>query len=149
MIISNCKTGDLSESIFVTESIRRGYSVYTPNFGHSHSADVMVVKPPCRPIAMQLKTATLSKKRSRDYGIMACRGRGLARVPYRLGDFDFLAAWLPDIEKFVFWHLTEIVSRKKINYSPLRHRAPGNWELLTLGDFSPDEDIITVQPCPQ
>jgi hypothetical protein len=147
MSLSHCVTGDLSEAIFAVEGIRRGYTVYTPSVGHSHPADAIIVKPPCRPISVQLKTATVVKNRNRSYSVMVCRGKGSGKVSYQLGDFDILAAWLPDIQQFVFWHFEEIATRKKINYSPLRHRAPGNWEVFAPCDISPLADIITVQPC--
>lgn len=147
MSLSHCNTGDLSESIFAVEGIRRGYTVYTPNVGHSHPADAIVVKPPGRPISVQLKTATIDKGRNQSYSVQVCRGRGLTKMPYQLGDFDILAAWLPDIQLFVFWHFAEIAARKKICYSPLRHRTPDNWEVFAPCDISPVADIITVQPC--
>lgn len=146
MTLSSCLTGDLSESIFAVEAIRRGYTVYTPNVGHSHPADAVVVKPPSRPISMQLKTATIDKGRNCSYSVQVCRGRGKTKVSYQLGDFDILAAWLPDRQLFVFWHFAEIAERKKVCYSPLRHRAPDNWDLLAADDNSPVADIITVQP---
>jgi hypothetical protein len=68
-------------------------------------------------------------------------------MPYQLGDFDILAAWLPDNQLFVFWHFAEIAARKKICYSPLRHRTPDNWEVFAPCDISLVADIITVQPC--
>jgi hypothetical protein len=60
---------------------------------------------------------------------MASRGKR-AKTAYAAGDFDILAAWLPDIEEFVLWRFEEICERKRIRYSPRRHRQPSNWQLL-------------------
>lgn len=122
--------GSLSEAIFAAEATRRGWLVYTTNVGHDEPADAIIVKPPHRPVTIQIKTATVYADRNNAYGVMACRGRGATKSAYLAGDFDILAAWLPDVEKFVFWRFDEIAERKKINYSPLRHRQPGNWDLL-------------------
>ena len=124
-----CKTGDISESIFATQALRRGWWVYTSN-GHARPADAIVVRPPMRPISIQIKTATVYPDREDTYGVMVCRGKGPVKVSYLKGDFDILAAWLPDVEKFVFWRFDEIAERKKIYYSPRRHRQPDNWDLF-------------------
>ena len=138
----NCKTGDISESIFATQALRRGWWVYTSN-GHARPADAIVFRPPMRPISIQIKTASIYADRDNSYGVMVCRGRGAIKVSYLKGDFDILAAWLPDVQKFVFWRFDEIADRKKINYSPRLHRQPDNWNLLE----TPFGDIITPQPC--
>lgn len=138
-----CKTGDISESIFATEALRRGWWVYTSN-GHARPADAIIVRPPLRPITIQIKTATYYADRDA-YGVMACRGKGAVKMSYLKGDFDILAAWLPNVERFVFWRFDEIAERKKINYSPRLHRQPDNWDLLE-GSFA---DIITPHAtCP-
>ena len=129
MIHTACTTGDLSESIFASESLRRGYWVYTSN-GHARPADAIVVRPPLRPITVQIKTATIYTDRDSVYGVMSSRGRGAAKTAYLFGDLDILAAWVPDIEQFVFGRFDEIADRKKICYSPRLHRQPDNWDLF-------------------
>ena len=47
-----------------------------------------------------------------------------------------LAAYLPDRNEFVFWHIDEIRQYGQISYSPKKHRAPGNWQLL--------EELVTT-----
>jgi hypothetical protein len=120
-----CRTGVVSELLFCAQAGMRGWSVFTP-VGHAHAVDVCLVRPGCRPIGIQVKTAGISRG---DYHLTCSRGQGL-KAAYVDGDFDILAAWLPDVEEFVFWTLDDIAGRKTIRYSPKRHRQPGNWDLL-------------------
>ena len=122
--------GPISEAFFACEAIRRGWLVYTTNVGHNEPADAIIVRPPNRPIAVQIKTATIAGDRNFSYGVLSCRGRGKNKRTYRKGDFDVLAALLPDLQKFVFWGFEEIAERKRITYSPRLHRQPDNWDLL-------------------
>ena len=74
-----CKTGDISESIFATQALRRGWWVYTSN-GHARPADAIVVRPPMRPVSIQIKTASVYPDREDTYGVMVCRGKGPVKV---------------------------------------------------------------------
>lgn len=123
----NCDTGDCSEAKFLSEAVTRGWRVYVP-IGHAHAADIVIHRPPFRPVCVQVKTATYCSKRD-SYGVMTSRGKK-NKVPYIQGDFEIIAAWLPQLEQFVFWRFDEIADRKKINYTPRLHRQPDNWDLL-------------------
>jgi hypothetical protein len=128
---TNCHTGAVSELLFCAQAGMRGWSVFTP-VGHAHTVDVCLVKPGGRPIGVQVKTAAIARRyphAAADYHIQSGCGRS-GKTPYGTGAFDVLAAWLPDIEEFAFWTLADIACRKTIRYSPKRHRAPGNWDLL-------------------
>jgi hypothetical protein len=122
---TNCQTGAVSELLFCAQAGMRGWSVFTP-VGHAHAVDVCLIRPGGRPIGVQVKTAGISRG---DYHLTCSRGKGV-KAAYEAGDFDILAAWLPDVEEFVFWTLPDIAGRKTIRYSPKRHRQPGNWDLL-------------------
>ena len=122
---TNCQTGAVSELLFCAQAGMRGWSVFTP-VGHAHAVDVCLVKPGKRPIGIQVKTARADRG---EYHMNCARGKK-TKTPYEAGEFDILAAWLPDIEEFVFWTLPDIASRLTIRYSPKRHRQPGNWDLL-------------------
>jgi hypothetical protein len=122
-----CQKGAVVEMFFYAEAGKKGWDVYVP-LGHSHAADVIIFKPPASPVSVQIKTATYNPQKD-SYGVMASRGLG-PRVAYCAGDFDILAAWLPQEEKFVLWRFDEIRERKKIYYTPRLHRQPDNWELL-------------------
>jgi hypothetical protein len=121
---TNCHTGAVSELLFCAQAGMRGWSVFTP-VGHAHTVDVCLVKPGGRPIGVQVKTAHVSRD-----GYQFNASRPMSKTAYIEGDFDVMAAWLPDIEEFVFWTLACIAGRKAVRYSPKRHRQPGNWDLL-------------------
>jgi len=123
----NCAKGTSAEVRFIFEADERGYKVYVP-LGHAHAADMVIFRPRKRPICIQVKTATYNPARN-NYGVMTSRGKN-NKVLYDRGDFQILAAWLPDLKQFVFWRFDEIKKRKKINYTPRLHRQPDNWELL-------------------
>jgi hypothetical protein len=123
---TNCHTGAVSELLFCAQAGMRGWSVFTP-VGHAHTVDVCLVKPGGRPIGVQVKTAHASRD-----GYQFNASRPISKTAYIKGDFDVMAARLPDIEEFVFWTLACIAGRKVIRYSPKRHRQPGNWELLDM-----------------
>ena len=123
---ANCEKGTHAELLFCAEAGARGWQVLIP-MGHNSTVDVWIFRPPGRPVSVQVKRAYLD--RDGDYGVCLARG-SVQRAPYQAGDFDVLAAYLPDLNEFVLWRFSDINERKKIRYSPKRHRQPGNWELL-------------------
>lgn len=124
--IGNCEKGTHAELLFCAEAGARGWHVLVP-MGHSSTVDVWIFKPPGRPVSVQVKRAWAD--RGGDYNITMARGSVL-REPYRAGDFDVLAGYIPDINEFVLWKFSDIADRKKLRYSPRRHRMYGNWQLL-------------------
>lgn len=129
-------SGSYSEAVFASEAVKRGWYVYTTSVGHSEPADAIIFRPPERPILIQIKTATRRVDRKNAYCIYTGRGRG-SKEAYKKGDFDVLAAWIPDQEKFIFWSFADIRGRVKITYYGSSTRQPGNWEVLddvTFGD---------------
>jgi hypothetical protein len=133
MTMTSCQKGAYAEMLFCAQAGYRGWEVYMP-IGHAQTADVCIFKPPGRPITVQVKMASWDEVQQ-SYVINSSRGKS-SKVTYLAGDFDILAAWLPDVEEFVLWRFDEICERKRIRYSPKRHRALGNWQLL--------EDLITT-----
>lgn len=123
---ANCEKGTHAELLFCAEAGARGWQVLIP-MGHSSTVDVWIFRPPGRPVSVQVKRAY--PDRDGDYCVTLARGYD-DRKSYQLGDFDVLAAYLPDLNEFVLWRFSDINERKKIRYSPKRHRQPGNWELL-------------------
>jgi hypothetical protein len=127
MTMTNCQKGAYAEMLFCAQVGFRGWEVYMP-IGHAQTADVCIFRPPGRPVSVQIKSASWDEDKG-SYVINSSRGKN-SKVAYAAGDFDILAAWLPDIEEFVLWRFEEICERKRIRYSPKRHRAPSNWQLL-------------------
>ena len=123
--MSHCRRGDLTEALFIAGCIVYDWETFKA-FGHDHTADWVLVRGDLR-LTVQVKTATLERG---DYSISVKRGRGTNSRPYAAGDFDILAAYLPDRNQFVFWSFADILGRQKVRYHPDRHRQPGNWNLL-------------------
>ncbi len=124
--LSACRKGEIAEALFAASAMVMDFEVFTPK-GHSQTADLCIVKSGQRPLMVQVKTAYFDGIRG-DYSVNL--GRGLTKEAYRTGDFDVLAAYLPDLNQFVLWTLEDLKGRKKLRYSPERHRRPSNWELL-------------------
>ncbi len=121
---SACAKGDMAEMLFAAGAIIRDWEIYMP-FGHAQTTDVCLLKPFTTPIKVQVKTAWWDAAYE-SYAVFSRKGS----QAYKDGDFDVLAAYLPDINQFVLWSFADISGRQKIRYSPERHRKPSNWELL-------------------
>ena len=125
--LSACRKGEISEQLFAVGAMVRDFEIFAPR-GHSQTADLCIIKAGQRPLMVQVKTAYFDGVRG-EYSINVGRGRS-SKSAYLKGDFDILAAYLPDRNQFVLWTLEDLKGRKKVRYSPERHRKPSNWELL-------------------
>ncbi len=125
--LSACRKGEISEQLFAVGAMVRDFEIFAPR-GHSQTADLCIVRAGQRPLMVQVKTAYFDGVRG-EYSINVGRGRS-SKSAYLKGDFDILAAYLPDRNQFVLWTLKDLKGRKKVRYSPERHRKPNNWELL-------------------
>jgi hypothetical protein len=126
-VLSACRKGEISESLFIVGAQVHDWEIFTP-FGHAQTTDVMLTRAGVRPIAVQVKTATLDRGA---YHVSVKRATGgLKARPYEIHDFDVLAAYLPDLNQFVFWTFDDISNRVSVRYDPNKHRKPGNWDLL-------------------
>ena len=123
--MSHCRKGDLAEALFIAGCIVSDWETFKA-FGHDHTADWVLVRGSDR-LTVQVKTASVDRG---DYLIGVKRGAPGHKRPYAAGDFDILAAYLPDRNQFVFWSFEDIRGRQNIRYNPERHRQPGNWHLL-------------------
>jgi hypothetical protein len=126
--MTNCEKGTHAELLFCAEVTARGVQVLIPMGPTGSTVDVWIVANG-RPASVQVKRAWVSNNR---YHVKVAR-RGTKKKPqltYKAGDFDILAAYLPDVKKFVLWRFDEIKKRTKINYTPRLHRQPDNWEIL-------------------
>jgi len=123
-VLASTDKGAHAELLFCAEAGARGYSIFTPLVG-SPKADVCLKMGQGPYVGIQVKRACVSTQRAGLYKINTS-----SRAKYSTGDFDVLAAYLPDRNVFVFWRLEEIAEYGQISYSPERHRSPDNWELL-------------------
>lgn len=127
--MTNNEKGTHAELLFCAEVTARGLQVLIPMGPTGSTVDVWIVAN-SRPVSVQVKRAWVSKRGL--YSVKVAR-RGTKKKPqtaYKVGDFDILAAYLPDSGRFVLWRFDEIKKRKKISYTPRLHRQPDNWELL-------------------
>lgn len=127
--MTNLEKGTHAELLFCAETTARGLQVLIPMGATSSTVDVWIVAN-SRPVSVQVKRAWVSKNGR--YVVKVAR-RGTKKKPqlaYKVGDFDILAAYLPDRNQFVLWRFDEIKKRKKISYTPRLHRQPDNWEIL-------------------
>ena len=120
--------GELAEMMFMASAVIKGWHVFIPH-GHAQMADMCLVRPSRRPLLVQVKTASKDIERPADYAVNVGRGNS-SKLAYKSGDFDVLAAFLPDRNEFVMWTLEDLQGRLRLRYSPERHRKPGNWNLL-------------------
>lgn len=126
--LSACRKGEIAEQLFSAAAMVHDFDVFTP-IGHAQTADLCIMRPGCRPLSVQVKTGYLENDRGDSYSVNVGRGT-TTKVAYQPGDFDVLAAYLPELNQFVLWTLEDLQGRKKLRYSPSRHRKPGNWNLL-------------------
>jgi hypothetical protein len=127
--MTNNEKGTHAELLFCAEVTSRGLQVLIPIGPTGSTVDVWIVVN-SRPVSVQVKRAWITK--GGRYSVRAAR-RGTKKIPekvYKAGDFDILAAYLPDRNQFVLWRFDEIKQRKKISYTPRLHRQPDNWDLL-------------------
>lgn len=129
--MTNCEKGTHAELLFCAEATSRKFNVLIPMGPTSSTVDVWVAPAAGRPISVQVKRAWVDHKRNL-YLVKVSRRGTLKKKGsrYKTGDFDILAAYLPDVNQFVLWKFKEIRKRSKISYTPRLHRQPGNWELL-------------------
>lgn len=129
--MTSCEKGTHAELLFCAEATARKFNILMPMGTTSSTVDVWVAPVAGRPISVQVKRAWVDSKRRLYQVKVSRRGtRSKKGVRYKVGDFDILAAYLPDVNQFVLWKFKEIRKRSKISYTPRLHRQPGNWELL-------------------
>ena len=124
-VLSARDKGAHAELLFCAEAGARGYTIFTPLVG-SPKADVCIKMGQGPYVGIQVKRACLNTQADGFYKVHT----SARQKKYSTGDFDVLAAYLPDRNVFVFWRLEEVSQYGQISYSPGRHRDPDNWGLL-------------------
>ena len=117
--MERCDTGSIAELEFLPRAKRNGWHVYSPH-GHSTPADVILFRPPSKPVSIQIKKGVWQKEQSK-WKIMVGSGKpscaanpkdyGTRYTRYQRGDFDVLAMYVDERDLFVFWSLDELVER--------------------------------------
>jgi len=127
--LSANRKGEIAETLFIAGAMVHDWEIFVP-FGHAQTTDVCIAKPAHRPLKTQVKTASLVDAGGYQVHCKKSSTGDKKHMAYEIGDFDVLAAYLPDRNQFVFWAAEEIVGRQCVRYCPTRHRQPGNWDLL-------------------
>lgn len=129
----NCRLGVVTEMIFATIMLERGYDVFSP-LGHSQKADLIVHKPPFKSKAIQIKKgtsrggvswqiSTSTKKRT--------AAEGSVYTNYQIGDFDILAAHIAEVDCWALWRIEEVAGKSSVTWNKFEtHR--NNFDLLDL-----------------
>ena len=112
--MTNCEKGTHAELLFAAEATSKKFNVLIPMGPTSSTVDVWIV----------------TKRRLYQVKVSRRGTRKKKGIKYKTGDFDILAAYLPDVNQFVLWKFKEIKNRGKISYTPRLHRQPDNWKLL-------------------
>jgi hypothetical protein len=127
--LSSNRKGEIAETLFIAGAMVHDWEVFVP-FGHAQTTDVCIVKPRKAPVKVQVKTAALAEAGGYQIGTQKSSGGKKKHMAYQAGDFDVLAAYLQDLNQFVFWAAEDIINKQTVRYCPTRHRQPNNWELL-------------------
>jgi hypothetical protein len=137
VLSKNNQAGTLAEMALAKAAIQRGYTVFFP-IGHSTKADLILHKNSRKPITVQVKKAAYQKEGG-SFKAMIGAGRpscsanpknyGLRYTRYAAGDFDIMAIYIAEIDKFYFFELREKAGISTINIRPDIHTMD-NWQVI-------------------
>jgi hypothetical protein len=137
VLSSNNQSGTLAEIALAKDAIKKGYTVYFP-IGHSTKADLILMRNSKKPITVQVKKAVFQKEPG-NYKILVGTGKpscaynkelhGLRYKKYQLGDFDVLACYIDDCDKFYFVELKDCLETATFRISPHTDKM-NNWEVI-------------------
>ena len=134
--INRTVRGAITERLFEAAALSRGWEVAS-NIGGGKDFDHIIRKPALRPIVVQIKLASWEAKNN-SYKIHNATTSGI----YSAHAYDVMAAYLEDLNKWVFYSRPELGNRISTTYTPPQSRkiatrksapnarAPNNWELL-------------------
>ena len=136
--LQSCDSGSIAELEFLPRARRAGWHVYSPH-GHSTPADVILFRPPHRPISVQIKKGVYQKDSSK-WKVMVGSGKptcaanpndyGKRYSLYERGDFDVLAMYVDEQDCFTFWTLDELVERGISAISWRIGNRADNWDIF-------------------
>ena len=140
-VSDTCDAGTVAETMLAAEAAKRGWTVFVP-FGHAQKTDIVLTRGRDPAIRIQVKRATWQRKGSGSYKFMIGAGRpscaanpndyGLRYRRYESGDFDFLAAFIPDYEIFAFYRLSDIVGKSSHHWRPDPGHPRDNWDIMEV-----------------
>ena len=129
----NCRLGVVTEMLFATEMLQRGYDVFSP-LGHSQKADLIIHKPPFKAKAIQVKKGTYKSSVTWQISTSTKKrtaSEGSVYTNYKIGDFDILAAFISELNCWALWRIEEIAGKSSVTWNKFEtHR--NNFYLLDL-----------------
>jgi hypothetical protein len=138
VLSANNNAGTTAEIAFLKEASFRGWSTWVP-IGHAHKADVCIWRPPVSPLTIQIKKGVWQKDRN-VWKVMVGAGKpscaanpkdyGKRYTRYAKGDFDVLAMYVQEKDKFVLWRLQDLLEQSSVNWRPGSGPSSDNWEIL-------------------
>jgi hypothetical protein len=136
---STCDSGTRAEMFVAMEAAKNGFSVFFP-IGHSQKADLIIWKPPMRPLTVQVKKATIQEGGSYKFmigsGKPSCAANpndyGKRYTKYQEDDFDILCAVIIERNSVLIYDLKSIVGKSSIRWSPHRGIKENDWNVNSL-----------------
>lgn len=133
---STCDAGTIAEMFVATEAAKNGFSVFFP-IGHSQKADLIIWKPPIRPLTVQVKKATMQSCGSYKFmlgsGKPSCAANpkdfGLRYTKYSENDFDLLCAVIVERNSVLVYDLKSIAGKSTMRWSPSNGIMENNWDI--------------------
>ena len=133
------KAGLIGELKLALEATSRDWQVFLPNTHHT-KVDMILMKPPGRPITVQVKKGCLQRQAKPHHAaswkvlIGSCKSSSTtSKAPrlnrYQVGDFDIMAVYIAELDVFAFYKLADIAGRSSMRWNERRSRR-NNWELL-------------------
>lgn len=116
--------GTAAEYRFVSDALKRGFVVAMP-VCHTEAFDVLVIHGQ-RVVKIQVKSASIKKADSRwnqpAYTCRTMRNTHKGYVPYKKGDYDFLALWTDE-----GWFLVPQNANKRSLCFAIHRKATSPW----------------------
>ena len=127
------KQGTFGELVFAVQAFKNDYSIWNP-LGHAHKADIIIWRPPQRPVSVQVKTLSLHGSNWQGHlGSVPAGGfsnENCTCTKYQVGEVDVLAFYLPPRERFALYHVSETQNMAARTITWREGDRLDNWHLL-------------------
>lgn len=123
--------GYKTETRFQSLAADHGIETFWPRF-HATKVDCIARKTPEKTFSVQIKTAWLKPNGTYKFpiGTHSSKNYSPETSYYKSGDFDIMAAYMPDIDVFAFYFLDDICGKSSFVWKPRNGQAENNWEIF-------------------
>lgn len=131
--------GDIAELAFALECYKRGWQLYFP-YSHDTKIDMIVKGPKEQLISVQVKKGTLQKNpphlaQTWKALVGSCkssnkRDNGRPRFTKYKDEFDILAMYIAEHNKWIFHKLTDIKGKASVRWNSKHMDQADNWDIL-------------------